>query len=99
VLQLKVKVEYIGHIKEIIKSGRTEELDVSEGASLGDLLLRLSEKYGEPFKRAVYALGDIDVKSNFLVTVNGYTVNQLEGLKTKLKDGDNVILTSVVSGG
>jgi len=96
---LRVKVEYIGHIREIIRSGREEELEVSEGASLEDLLLMLSEKYGESFKKAVYEPGGTDLKPNFIVTVNGYLLNQLNGVETKLKHGDHVILTSIVSGG
>lgn len=96
---MRVKVEYIGHIREIIHSGKEEELDVSEGASLGDLLLMLSEKYGEPFKKAVYEPGGADLKPNFIITVNGYLLNQLKGVETKLKNGDHLILTSIVSGG
>jgi MoaD family protein len=96
---LKVKVEYIGHIREIIRSGREEAIEVSEGASLADLLSMLSERYGESFKKAVYEPGSTDVKSNFIITVNGYLLNQLNGVETKLKNGDHVILMSVVSGG
>lgn len=96
---MKVKVEYIGHIREIIQSGREETLEVYEGASLADLLFMLSERYGEPFKKVVYEPGGTDVKSNFIITVNGYLLNQLNGVETKLKHGDHVILMSVVSGG
>jgi MoaD family protein len=96
---LKVKVEYIGHIREIIRSGGEEAIEVSEGASLADLLSMLSERYGESFKKAVYEPGSTDVKSNFIITVNGYLLNQLNGVETKLKNGDHVILMSVVSGG
>lgn len=97
---MKVKVEYIGYIKEIIHSGRMEELEISEGASLGDLLSMLAEKYGEPFIKAVYEPGSSDVKQSFIITVNGYLLNQLSnGVKTKLKHGDHVILMSIVSGG
>jgi len=97
---LKVKVEYIGYIKEIIRSGREEELEITEGASLADLLVMLSEKYGEPFKKAVYEPGSSDVKQSFIITVNGYLLNQLSnGVETKLKHGDHIILMSMVSGG
>jgi MoaD family protein len=97
---LKVKVEYLGHIREIIRSGREEELEVPEGATLGDLLLMLAEKYGEPFRKAVYEPGGTDVKQSFIITVNGYLLNQLEsGVQTRLNHGDHVILMSVVSGG
>lgn len=96
---MKVKVEYIGHIREIIQSGREEDVEVSEGASLANLLSMLSEKYGDSFKKAVYEPGSTDVKPNFIITVNGYLLNQLNGVETKLKHGDHVILTSIVSGG
>lgn len=96
---MRVKVEYIGHIKKLIGSEREETIEISDGALLEDLLTMLSEKYGEAFKIAVYAPGDSDLKQGYIATVNGYLINQLNGVKTKLKDGDNIILTSVVSGG
>jgi MoaD family protein len=96
---LKVKVEYIGHIREIIRSGREEELEVADGASLSDLLSMLSEKYGEAFKKAVYDPGGSDVKSGYIITVNGYLLNQLGGIDTRLKNGDHIALMSIVSGG
>jgi MoaD family protein len=96
---LRVKVEYLGYVRDIIGSGREEELDINEDASLSDLLMVLSEKYGESFKKVVYEPGGTDVKSSFIVTVNGYLLNQLNGVETKLKHGDHVILMSIVSGG
>ncbi|MCS7124329.1 MAG: MoaD family protein [Candidatus Bathyarchaeota archaeon] len=97
---MRIKVEYLGHIREIIHSGREEEIEIPEGASLGDVLFMLAEKYGEPFKKAVYEPGSSDVKQTFIITVNGYLLNQLDsGVKTKLKHGDHIILMSIVSGG
>ena len=96
---VKVKVEYIGHVRNILGVEREEELDVSESASVADLLMILSEKYGEAFRKAFYEKGGSDVKSNFMVAVNGYLLNQLKGVETKLKNGDHVALMPVVSGG
>jgi molybdopterin converting factor small subunit len=59
----------------------------------------LSKKYGESFQKAVYEKNGADVKSNFMVTVNGYLLNQLSGVSTKLRKGDRVVLMPVVSGG
>jgi molybdopterin converting factor small subunit len=96
---LRVKVEYIGHIRKLIGSEREETFEVPEGALLENLLNMLAEKYGAPFKVAVYEPGDSDLKQGFIATVNGYLINQLDGVRTKLKNGDHIILTSVVSGG
>jgi MoaD family protein len=99
VLTLKVKVEYVGHIKNLIDDKSQEEIEIEDNSSIADLFLLLSQKYGEPFKKAVYEPGGLDVKSNFMATVNGNLLNQLKGVETKLKNGDRVTLMPVVSGG
>ena len=96
---LKVKVEYLGHIKNILGSRREEEVDVNEDASVSDLLSELSRKHGDSFRKAIYEAGGRDIKSNFIATVNGYLLNQLNGVQTKLKNGDKVVLMPIVSGG
>jgi molybdopterin synthase sulfur carrier subunit len=92
-------MEFLGHIRNVIGSDREEEIEIREGASISDLLMVLSEKYGEPFKKAVYEKSGADVKSNYIITVNGYLLNQLDGVETKLKNGDGVIILPIVSGG
>jgi len=96
---VKVKVEYLGHIRTIIGSVREEEVEIRDGSSVADLLMVLSEKYGDPFKKAVYEKSGTDVKSNYIITVNGYLLNQLKGLETELKNNDHVTLLPIVSGG
>ena len=96
---MKVKVEYLGHIRNIIGSEREEEVEINEDSSLSDLLMILSKKYGKPFQKSVYETDTIDVKPNFIVTINGYLLNQLNGVKTRLKHGDHVVFMPVVSGG
>lgn len=96
---MRVKIEYLGHIKEIVGGGRIEEVEIKDDAVVEDLLTLLSEKYGEPFRKAIYEPKMADVKSNFVVTVNGYLLNQLHGVQTRLENGDCVILMPIVSGG
>ncbi|MCJ7767708.1 MoaD/ThiS family protein [Candidatus Bathyarchaeota archaeon] len=94
-----MKIEYLGHIKNIVGDRRNEEIEIKDNAIVADLLTVLSEKYGEPFKKAIYEPKATDVKSNFIVTVNGYLLNQLDGVQTKLKNRDHVVLMPIVSGG
>jgi len=96
---LKVRVEYLGHLKNMLGSRREEEIEVEDDSSVSELLTALSEKHGESFRKAVYEAGGKDIKSNFIATVNGYLLNQLNGVKTKLKNGDHVVLMPIVSGG
>ena len=96
---MRVKVEYLGHIKKLTNNTRHEEIDVKSPAAVTDVLMILTEKYGEPFKKAIYEPKGADVKSNYIITVNGYLLNQLKGLETKLKPEDRIAIMPVVSGG
>ena len=95
---MRVKVQYLGFIKNLI--GQSEdEFELEEGASLSELLNKIAGIYGKPFQKEVYEKGIRDVKMGFVVTVNGILIGQLNGVDTKLDNGDNVTLMSLMSGG
>jgi len=95
---MKVKVEYLGFIKNMLNK-RVEEFELSESTSLQELLGKLSNLYGTSFKKEIFEPGQKDVKTGFVVTVNGVLMGQLSGVNTRLKNGDHVILMSLMSGG
>ncbi len=95
---MKVKVQFLGFIKNLINRSQ-EEFELEEGALLSELLDRLAEIYGNPFRKEVYEAGLRDVKTGFVVTVNGVLMGQLSGVNTRLNNGDYVILMSLMSGG
>ena len=95
---MKVRVQYFGYIKNMLNK-REEHFELDEGASLSELLNKLAGVHGAAFRKEVYEPGLKDVKMGFSVTVNGVLMGQLGGVDTKLGDGDNVILMSLMSGG
>jgi len=95
---MKVKVSYLGYIRLMLRK-QEEELELEENTTLGDLLNLLSQKYGEPFKKEIYEPGLQDLKYGYGVIINGFLMARLQGLKTPLKDGDQIILTTLISGG
>jgi len=95
---LKVRVQYLGYIKNMIRKGE-DEFELSEDAFLSDLLNKLAGIYGEAFRKEVFEPGLKDVKTGFVVTVNGVLMGQLRGVDTRLNDGDSVILMTLMSGG
>jgi molybdopterin converting factor small subunit len=95
---LKVRVQYFGYIKNMLNK-REDHFELDEDASLSDLLNKLAGVHGAAFRKEVYEPGLKDVKMGFSVTVNGVLMGQLGGVDTKLADGDNVILMSLMSGG
>jgi MoaD family protein len=96
---LKVSVDYLGSIKQTLGLKQAEKVELKNESSVRDLLSVLAEKYGDPFKKAVYEPEDLDLKAHYIVSINGFLLNQLSGIETKLKDEDRVILMPVVTGG
>jgi len=74
-------------------------MELKDDAAVCDLLSMLAEKHGDPFKKSVYEPKDPDLKPHYILSVNGLLLNQLNGIETKLKDGDRLILMPVVTGG
>jgi len=95
---LKVKVQYLGYIRNMLRRGE-DEFELAEGAFLSDLLNKLAGIYGEAFRKEVFEPGLMDVKTGFVVTVNGVLMGQLRGVDTRLNKGDSVILMTLMSGG
>ena len=95
---MKVKVQYLGFIKNLINRGE-DEFELEEGAQLSELLNKIAGAYGNSFQKEVFEHGLKDVKMGFVVTVNGVLMGQLDGVDTRLNNGDNVILMTLMSGG
>ena len=98
-LYLNVTIEYLGYIKKKLGVERSEIISLDNKSSVYDLLILLSKKYGDPFRKAVFDPRDLELKPYHMISVNGLLLNQLKGLKTELNDNDQVILMPIVSGG
>jgi len=98
VWKVRIKVQYLGYIRNMLRRGE-DEFELGEDALLSDLLNKLAGIYGEAFRKEVFETGLRDVKTGFVVTVNGILMGQLRGVDTRLSDGDNVILMTLMSGG
>ena len=96
---MKVTVDYLGSVKQTLGLKQAEQVQMKDDAVVCDLLFLLAEKHGDPFKKSVYEPKDTDLKPYYILSVNGVLLNQLNGLKTTLKDGDLLIFMPVVTGG
>ncbi len=96
---MKVTVEYLGYIKQTLNLTQAETTELKAEATARDLLVKLADKHGEPFKKAVYDPKDSVLKPYHILAINGLMITLLNGLDTKLKDGDRVSVMPVVTGG
>lgn len=96
-MTLKVTVRFFTTLREI--TGKKEEqIELTRPITVGSLLKQLSKRYGKEYDDYVYdELGD--VRGHLQVLVNGQSVTAFRGLRTQLKDGDQVAVLPPVGGG
>jgi len=94
---MRVDVRYLGLFRTTLKKGE-DEIELKNGSLFTELLDRLVEKYGEPLKK-ILAIKENILDPSFIATVNNITLDQLQGMKTKLNEGDRITLMIIVSGG
>ena len=91
---MRIIVRVYGPISSTI--GKRHEVEVRNGAIVGSVLRIISEKTGQ--NRGF--LGDFRIGSHDLaIIVNGKNIDILEGTKSKLDDGDEVVIVQATSGG
>ena len=79
---------------------KEERVTLPQGATVGELLEELFDRYGPDFRREVFDDAAGRAHSYVFILVNGLALTQLrEGLDTALDTGDVVILTRPISGG
>ena len=94
---MEVEVKYYAMLREA--SGRKREVfRLPEGSSVGDLLGVIVDGYGEPFSRYVFD-SEGRVRDFLSFMLNGINVNSLEGLDTRLGEGDVLAMLPPIGGG
>jgi MoaD family protein len=92
-----IRLRLLGTIKEA--SGVSEEeIQIPGDSSVYTALKLLIAKYGDSFSKVLFD-PVIDRPTNTLIIVNGVEIDNLNGLCTPLKEGDELTLLSVTHGG
>lgn len=97
-LKMQVKVHYISLVKSYTNKSQ-DEFTFRSNIVLSELLDKIAESYGKQFTAEVYDPAKKEMKPTFVAMVNGVLMDQLQGIKTQLKEGDNIILMSLMTGG
>ncbi len=95
---MKVKVHYLGLVKTYANKTQ-DDITLKDSALLSELFDKLAADLGKPFNPEVYEPAKKEVKPTFMVLLNGIVIGQLNGLDTKLKDGDAMVIMPLVTGG
>ena len=94
---ISIKIKFFTTLREIV-GRKDEQIQLSASTTLEALLKQLSRKYGEDFEDYVYdELGKVRGHLQFLI--NGKSASTAQGLKTKLREDDEIAILPPVGGG
>ncbi|MGB2842417.1 MAG: radical SAM protein [Halobacteriota archaeon] len=91
-----VKVKFPLALHGLTKTRETE-LDLDGSTTIGEVMEKLVEKYGDEFRKRLIDGGEI--KRSFNVYLNGMNVKNLQGIKTEVEGNAEIVILSWVSGG
>jgi len=94
---VKVKVVHFVFLRAITNV-RNEELEV-ETATVGCVIKELAKKYGRRFKDLILNPATGQLQYGIIVALNNRDVRSLEGLDTKVNEGDVISLLPPIPGG
>ncbi|TFG04028.1 MAG: MoaD/ThiS family protein [Promethearchaeota archaeon] len=92
---MKVSVKFFAYLSDYIDDN-VLELELVEGANISNLLDFLCKSYGI---QDILFDNHEKLKSWVSILKNGREIHFLEGLKTKLKNGDEIAIFPPVAGG
>ncbi len=92
---MKVTVRVFADLVPVI--GRKHSLELDDDATVGTLTSKIARKVGQ--KRRGYLGNYRIIGGDLAILVNGRNIDLLEGLKTPLSDGDEVVFMPPAAGG
>ena len=97
-MTVTANVRLLGVFQALSRRKRVR-IKLDDGATIMDLIQKLVESLPPEFEKALIdpVLGE--PQPNALILVNGKEVSVLNGAKTVVKDGDEVVLVPVTHGG
>ena len=97
---MQVSVRFFTTLREIVdKKEETLKFPEGERVTVDAVLKKLRQSYGERFVEYVYDRKTGEVKGFLQFLVNGKSAATLNGLETKLEDGDVLAILPPVGGG
>ncbi|WP_054844274.1 MoaD/ThiS family protein [Vulcanisaeta souniana] len=85
---MKIQVKFLTILYEKTKTLKAE-IELPEGSTLLELIKKIDSNIYQGFSKLILDCNN-KVREKFLVMINGRSIDFLEGINTRLRDGDEV---------
>jgi len=91
---MKITLKTFGKLEEMIKE---REFSFPDGIRVEEFIEVLAKCYGPQIREHLLPGGAFN--AHYFIFINGKNIKRLKDMKTELKDGDRVFVTTLVDGG
>jgi molybdopterin synthase sulfur carrier subunit len=100
-LTVRAEIEFVGVLRDAAGSRKTslELKGRNKAAVVRDFVVELGNLLPPRFNEILIDPESNSLRPNLLVLLNGVEVGCLQGLETKVRDGDKIVLLPVSHGG
>lgn len=95
---MALTVKFIGALRHVTGNSQVK-LECTQNFSIKDLILQLTIDKPQLKANLINQQTDGALKTNALILINDREISVLNGLDTKLDDGDEIVFIPVVHGG
>jgi molybdopterin converting factor small subunit len=95
---MKITLHTILELKQVIGQKQIE-IELPDGLIMESFLAYMKHRWGEQIAPHLIDPASGGFHSHLRVMVNGQTIQFLQGMKTVLKEGDEVLILPLISGG
>jgi len=97
-LTIKIEIELLGSLRKIVGRGPFS-LEFANSTAVRDVIAELTNLLSPKFKQVLVDPELNDPRPNVIILLNRVEIGVLEGLDTKVENGDKLVLIPVTHGG
>ena len=97
-MTINVDVKLLG-IYQRLSGKKNLKLELEEPTTVMEAIMKLTETFSDEFKRVLINTELEDPRPNALILVGGKEISALQGLKTEIKQAEEIVLVPMVHGG
>jgi sulfur-carrier protein len=95
---MKITIHTILGLKQVLGQRQTE-FELPQESTIADLFTQMKKRWGEKLSPHLLDPESGTVLPHMRIMVNGQAIQFLKGMETPLKEGDEVIILPLISGG